>query len=102
MTFAANFKKIKDMRGNFIMLQEEDLEKAFTKMLENYLGTHQLSEKPLTEEDKYLSSDQACDYIHVTTSTLWRMRQRGEIVAHKVGGRCLYSKSDLEALIKKG
>ena len=90
------------MRGNFIMLQEEDLEKAFTKMLENYLSTHKFAEKSSTDEDKYLTSDQACDYMHVTPSTLWRMRQRGEIAVHKVGGRCLYSKNDLDVLIKKG
>ena len=90
------------MTGNFIMISEEDLEKAFTKMLENYLSTHKLEEKSSTEEeDKYLSSDQACEYLHVTLSTLWRMRQRGEVVVHKVGGRCLYSKNDLDALIKK-
>ncbi|MBQ8968609.1 MAG: helix-turn-helix domain-containing protein [Bacteroidaceae bacterium] len=90
------------MSGNFIMISEEDLEKAFTKMLEKYLSTHQLAEKSSTEEDKYLSSDEACDYMHVTPSTLWRMRQRGEIVVHKVGGRCLYSKNDLDTLINKG
>ena len=90
------------MNGTFIMMQEEDLENAFTKMLENYLSTHQLSEMSSTDEDKYLSSDQACDYLHVTPSTLWRMRQRGEIMVHKVGGRCLYSKNDLDTLIKKG
>ena len=90
------------MTGNFIMISEEDLEKAFTKMLENYLSTHKLEEKPSNDEDKYLSSDQVCDYMHVTPSTLWRMRQRGEIAVHKVGGRCLYSKNDLDVLIKKG
>ena len=89
------------MNGTFIMMQEEDLEKAFTKMLENYLSTHKLVEKSSTEEDKYLTTDQACDYLHVTTSTLWRMRDRGELVAHKVGGRCLCCKSDLDALVKK-
>jgi len=89
------------MSGNFIMMSEEDLEKAFTKMLENYLSTHKLVEKSSTEEDKYLTTDQACDYLHVTTSTLWRMRDRGELVAHKVGGRCLFCKSDLDALVKK-
>lgn len=90
------------MSGNFIMISEEDLEKAFTKMLEKYLSTHYLAEKPSTNEDKYLSSDQTCDYMHVTPSTLWRMRQRGEIAVHKVGARCLYSKKELEALINKG
>ena len=71
------------------MISEEDLEKAFTKVLENYLRTHQLAEKPSTDEDKYLTTDQACDYLHVTTSTLWRMRDRGELVSYKFGGRCL-------------
>jgi len=90
------------MSGNFIMMSEEDLEKAFTKMLENYLSTHKLVEKSSTEEDKYLTTDQACDYLHVTTSTLWRMRDRGELVSYKFGGRCLFCKSDLDALVKKG
>lgn len=44
------------MTGNFIMISEEDLEKAFTKMLENYLSTHKLAEMPSTDEDKYLTS----------------------------------------------
>ena len=38
------------MTGNFIMISEEDLEKAFTKMLENYLSTHKFAEKSSTDE----------------------------------------------------
>lgn len=44
------------MSGNFVMMTEEDLEKAFAKMLDKYLSTHNLTEKFSTEEDKYYLS----------------------------------------------
>ncbi len=90
------------MQANLIMMQKEDLQEAFNAMLEDFLSRHQLVEMPSQDEDKYLSSDEACDYLHVTQSTLWRMRQRGDIIAHKVGGRRLYSKNDLDALVTNG
>lgn len=88
------------MTGNFIMISEEDLEKAFTKMLENYLSTHKFAEKSSTDEDKYLTSDQVCDHLHVSTTKLWRMEKDGDITAYKLGRRSLYSKKAVDELIK--
>lgn len=42
---------------------------------------------------------EACNMLGVSTSTLYRMFDRGEIARRKIGGRTMVSLADLEVLI---
>ena len=90
------------MKGNFIMLQKEDLKEVIAEVLETMVGKNLLKETALVEFTEYLTRDELCARLHITYTTLWRMEKRGEIHVHKIGRRNLYSKQEVDALISNG
>ena len=90
------------MKGNFIMLQKEDLKEVIAEVLEMMVGKNLLKEPVSTASTEYLTRNELCAHLHITYTTLWRMEKRGDIQAHKIGRRNLYSKQEVDALISKG
>ena len=90
------------MKGNFIMLQKEDLKEVIAEVLETMVGKNLLKETALVESTEDLTRDELCAHLHITYTTLWRMEKRGEIHVHKIGRRNLYSKQEVDALISNG
>ena len=90
------------MKGNFIMLQKEDLKEVIAEVLETMVGKNLLKEPVSTASTEYLTRDELCAHLHITYTTLWRMEKRGEIHVHKIGRRNLYSKEEVDALITQG
>ena len=89
------------MKGYFIMLQKEDLKEAIAEVLETMVGKNLLKEPTQTASTEYYTRDELCTRLHITYTTLWRMEKRGDIQAHKIGRRNLYSKQEVDALISK-
>ena len=89
------------MQGNFIMLQKEDLKEAIAEILETMVGKILLKEPVSAASTEYYTRDELCTRLHITYTTLWRMEKRGNIQAHKIGRRNLYSKQEVDALISK-
>ena len=83
------------------MLQKEDLKEAIAEVLETMVGKNLLKESTPAESTKYYTRDELCAHLHITYTTLWRMEKRGDIQAHKIGRRNLYSKQEVDALISK-
>ena len=90
------------MKGNFIMLQKDDLKAAIAEVLETMVGKNLLAEQKSKDDAEYLTRDELCARLHITYTTLWRMEKRGEIHVHKIGRRNLYSKEEVDALITQG
>ena len=90
------------MKGNFIMLQKDDLKEAIAEVLETMVGKNLLAEQKPKDDAEYLTRDELCARLHITYTTLWRMEKRGEIHVHKIGRRNLYSKQEVDALISNG
>lgn len=90
------------MKGNFIMLQKDDLKEAIAEVLETMVGKNLLAEQKSKDAAEYLTRDELCARLHITYTTLWRMEKRGEIHVHKIGRRNLYSKEEVDALITQG
>jgi len=90
------------MQGNFIMLQKEDLKEAIAEVLETMVGKNLLKDPTPAESTEYYTRDELCARLHITYTTLWRMEKRGDIQAHKIGRRNLYSKQEVDALISNG
>ena len=89
------------MKGNFIMLQKEDLKEVIAEVLETMVGKNLLNEPVSAASTEYYTRDELCTRLHITYTTLWRMEKRGDIQAHKIGRRNLYSKQEVDALISK-
>ena len=90
------------MKGNFIMLQKDDLKEAIAEVLETMVGKNLLKEPTQTASTEYYTRDELCARLHITYTTLWRMEKRGDIHVHKIGRRNLYSKQEVDALIANG
>ena len=89
------------MKGNFIMLQKEDLKEVIAEVLETMVGKNLLKEPVSAASTEYYTRDELCTRLHITYTTFWRMEKRGDIQAHKIGRRNLYSKQEVDALISK-
>lgn len=89
------------MKGNFIMLQKEDLKEVIAEVLETMVGKNLLKEPVSAASTEYYTRDELCTRLHITYTTLWRIEKRGDIQAHKIGRRNLYSKQEVDALISK-
>lgn len=56
-----------------------------------------LQESAATPE-RLLTSEEARARLHVSTTTLWQMRRRGELVAVQVGRAVRFRASDVDAI----
>ena len=83
------------------MLQKEDLKEVIAEVLEIMVGKNLLKEPVSAASTEYNTRDELCTRLHITYTTLWRMEKRGDIQAHKIGRRNLYSKQEVDALISK-
>ena len=57
-------------------------------------------EKP--EDEGFYDRDEICDLLHIAYPTLWRIEKSGILKSQKVGRKNLYSKHDVNLLIKSG
>ena len=54
--------------------------------------------KPAEAEEKYLTTDEVCEILHVSSNTLWRWGKSGYLIPHKVGRTPQYKLTDVENL----
>lgn len=86
------------MKGNFIMLQMDDLRQVVTEIVEEVCAKRGLNDKPSVDEGEWLTREEVCDMLHITYTTLWRKEQEGFVRKHKMGRRNLYSKKEIMEL----
>lgn len=52
------------------------------------------------KEEKYLSVDEVCEALKVSSNTLWRWNKNGYLKPNKVGRKSVYLLSDIDRLRK--
>ena len=86
-----------------VVLNEEQFEDIIYRTVcrclnEKNIGN--LVEKP--EDEGFYDRDEICNLLHIAYPTLWRIEQSGILKSQKVGRKNLYSKQDVNLLIKSG
>ena len=83
-----------------IILQPEiKFQKIYGKYIkEKNFGSN--VEKP--EDEGFYDRDEICSLLHIAYPTLWRIEQSGILKSQKVGRKNLYSKQEVNLLIKSG
>ncbi|MFC2121634.1 helix-turn-helix domain-containing protein [Bacteroidota bacterium] len=84
---------------NLIVLEEE----KFLQIIE-YLSNLSVQIERVKSQPKYgkwLSTEEACKFLQVTSRTMQNYRDRGTISFSKVGSKLYYKFSDLEELLMK-
>ena len=52
------------------------------------------------ENDKWLTLDELAAYLKLSSSNLYRMTQKGEVPASKIGSRWRFDRDEIDAWVK--
>ena len=88
---------------NIVVLNEEQFEEILYRTVNRCLDEKNIGnlvEKP--EDEGFYDRDEICDLLHIAYPTLWRIEKSGILKSQKVGRKNLYSKQDVNLLIKSG
>ena len=88
---------------NIVVLNEEQFEEILYRTVNRCLDEKNIGnpvEKP--EGEGFYDRDEICNLLHIAYPTLWRIEQSGILKSQKVGRKNLYSKQDVNLLIKSG
>ena len=50
------------------------------------------------EKKEWMTTEQACEYLQVSSVSLYRWRQAGRITGYRLGSNLRYRREDLDAL----
>ena len=75
---------------NIVVLNEEQFEDIIYRTVSRCLN------------EGFYDRDEICDLLHIAYPTLWRIEKSGILKSQKVGRKNLYSKHDVNLLIKSG
>ena len=59
------------------------------------------ADAPASADEELLTKKQACDFLKVTPTTLWRWHKEGKIETYGIGKIRYYKKADLLSLLIK-
>ena len=78
---------------NIVVLNEEQFEDIIYRTVSRCLNE---------KNEGFYDRDEICDLLHIAYPTLWRIEKSGILKSQKVGRKNLYSKHDVNLLIKSG
>ena len=92
------------MADNEIITQKDpqmqmfsQLKEGILKKLERYCTTA----RPMLGGEVYLTSEEVCSLLRLSTRTLQDYRDSGTIAYCKIGGKILYRQSDIQAMLER-
>lgn len=92
------------MSENEIITQQDPQMQMFAqlmagvlKKLERYCATA----CPMLGGEVYLTSEEVCKQLRLSSRTLQEYRDSGTIAYYKIGGKILYKQSDIQAMLEK-
>jgi hypothetical protein len=86
-----------------VVLNEEQFEDIIYRTVSRCLNEKNIGnlvEKP--EDEGFYDRDEICNLLHIAYPTLWRIEKSGILKSQKVGRKNLYSKQEVNMLIKSG
>jgi len=82
----------------FDVLSKKELEDLIGKSLEEVIKNNPFNHSP---DQELLTREEACKFLKVDSSTLWRWTNQGKISAYGIGCKRFYKKEELlESLIQ--
>ena len=92
------------MDNNIIVLNENQLEDVIYKTVSRCLDERIVSSlvNVQSDNDGFYNRDELCSLLHIAYPTLWRIEKAGILQSQKVGRKNLYSKQEVNQLIKSG
>ena len=92
------------MAENEIITSENPQMQLFTQMMEGVLAKLErycASARPMLGGEVFLTGEEVCELLKLSTRTLQEYRSNGTLAYYKIGGKILYKQSDIQAMLER-
>lgn len=92
------------MAENEIITREDPQMQLFSQLMEGTLKKLERycsTARPMLNGEVYLSGEEGCSQLRLSTRTLQEYRNSGTLPFYKIGGKILYKQSDIQAMLEK-
>ena len=89
-------KEIITQQGPQMQLFSQLME-GILKKLERYCATA----RPMLGGEVYLTGEEVCSQLRLSTRTLQEYRNSGTLPFYKIGGKILYKQSDIQTMLER-
>ena len=92
------------MVENEIITQEAPQMQLFSELMEGTLKKLErycATARPMLDGEVYLSSEEVCSHLRLSTCTLQEYRNSGTLPFYKIGGKILYKQSDIQTMLER-
>ena len=92
------------MSENEIITQEDPQMQLFSQLMEGILKKLErycLASRPMLGGEVYLTGEEVCSLLRLSTRTLQDYRDSGTIAYCKIGGKILYRQSDIQTMLER-
>lgn len=92
------------MTENEIITQKDPQIQLFTQLMEGILKKMErycATARPMLGGEVYLTGEEVCSLLRLSTRTLQDYRDNGMIACCKIGGKILYRQSDIQAMLER-
>ena len=92
------------MSENEIITQQDPQMQMFAQLMESVLKKLErycATARPMLDGEVYLTSEEVCKLLRLSSRTLQEYRDSGTIAYYKIGGKILYKQSDIQAMLER-
>ena len=92
------------MAENEIITQKDPQMQMFAQLMESTLKKLErycATASPMLGGEVYLTGEEVCKLLRLSTRTLQDYRDNGTIAYCKIGGKILYRQSDIQAMLER-
>ena len=92
------------MTENEIVTQKDSQIPMFAQLMQGTLKKLErycLAARPMLGGEVYLTGEEVCSLLRLSTRTLQDYRDNGTIAYCKIGGKILYRQSDIQAMLER-
>ena len=86
------------MQTNSILLENlsvEQLQEMIDTSIKNGIQNQQKEFQNKNEQEELLTREETCKFLKIDSSTLWAWTNKGKVLAHGIGARRYYKRSEL-------
>lgn len=92
------------MAENEIITSESPQMQVFTQLMEAVLAKLErycASARPMLGGEVFLTGEEVCELLKLSTRTLQEYRSNGTLDYYKIGGKILYKQGDIQAMLER-
>ena len=92
------------MEEKEIITQEDPQMQSFSQLMEGILKKLErycATARPMLGGEVYLTGEEVCSLLRLSTRTLQEYRNLGTLPFYKIGGKILYKQSDIQTMLER-